>query len=171
MSKLLFSIFMIFIITSFAYAEYECETKTIETVVAVITKTRYCGDAQGFTLETVEKKDSFSRDYILKYNGKSVLRLVDSEYFIIDLKKAFTIKGDKVVLLELNTGGTACPALYTFVTVKSDGTAKKTEEFGTCSDLVEVFRQADTVIVKMPKLQGTGKETYIYKDGNLIRGK
>ena len=43
--------------------------------------------------------------------------------------------GQSHVLLLQNTGGTACPALFRFITVSAAG-LRATPEFGTCSDII-----------------------------------
>jgi hypothetical protein len=56
-------------------------------------------------------------------------------------------------VLVTDNGGTACPALYYFVTVTKSG-AKATRAFGTCSDLIKVKRTGDSISVSMPGYRG-----------------
>ncbi len=70
----------------------------------------------------------------------------------LDLSKPFEIGAADVVLITDN-GGTACPALYYFVTIIKSG-AKVTPSFGTCSDLIKTKRTGDSISVSMPGYQG-----------------
>lgn len=70
-----------------------------------------------------------------------------------------------VILIEAVSGGNACPSLLYFVTVsKSD--VKTTDEFGTCSDLIDVKRVGNSIVVTMPNNDG-GKQVYVFKNGVL----
>jgi hypothetical protein len=68
------------------------------------------------------------------------------------LSEPYEIRAADVVLVTDN-GGTACPAIYYFVTVKESG-AKATPSFGTCSDLIKVKRTGDSISVSMPGYRG-----------------
>src|SRR6267378_5601216 len=70
----------------------------------------------------------------------------------LDLSEPYQIGTSDVVLVTDN-GGTACPALYYFVTVTKSG-AKVTPSFGTCSDLIKIKRTGDSISVSMPGYQG-----------------
>src|SRR6266496_3306186 len=70
----------------------------------------------------------------------------------LDLSKTFEIGAADVVLVTDN-GGTACPALYYFVTVTKSG-AKATSSFGSCSDLIKLKRMGDSILVSMPGYAG-----------------
>ncbi len=73
----------------------------------------------------------------------------------LDLGEPYQIGSSDVVLVTDN-GGTACPALYYFVTVTRSG-AKVTPSFGTCSDLIKVRRNGDSISVSMPGYQGSSQ--------------
>jgi len=70
----------------------------------------------------------------------------------LDLGKPFEIGAADVVLVTDN-GGTSCPALYYFVTVTKSG-AKVSPAFGSCSDLITVKRNGESISVSMPGYQG-----------------
>ena len=70
----------------------------------------------------------------------------------LGLSERYQIGATDVVLVTDN-GGTACPAIYYFVTVKKSG-AKITPAFGTCSDLIKIKRTGDSISVSMPGYQG-----------------
>src|SRR6266852_4247635 len=70
----------------------------------------------------------------------------------LDLSEPYQI-GTADVVLVTDNGGTACPAIYHFVTV-TKSSAKVSPSFGTCSDLIKVKRTGDTISVSMPGYQG-----------------
>ena len=70
----------------------------------------------------------------------------------LSLSKLHQIGDADLVLVTLD-GGTACPALYYWVTVKESG-AKITKSFGTCSDLIKIKLTGDTISVSMPGFEG-----------------
>lgn len=63
--------------------------------------------------------------------------------------------GQSDVLLLQNTGGTACPALFRFITVNAAG-LRTTPEFGTCSGIIYPSMDAKTatVTVTMNRFMG-----------------
>lgn len=72
--------------------------------------------------------------------------------------------GQQVLVLTINRGGTACPALFNFVTL--DARAARTfPTFGTCSDIYQIRQSNRSVIVTM---QGQdGLHEYVFADGVL----
>jgi len=84
--------------------------------------------------------------------------------------------GDADVVLITQDGGTACPAIYYWVTVK-ESSAKITSSFGTCSDLIKIKITGDSISVSMPGFAGDSeskaaqrkaaleKHVYIYHAG------
>lgn len=69
-----------------------------------------------------------------------------------------------VILVMNNSGGTACPAQYFFVTVKSATDVQLSPEFGTCSDLIDVSQNGDQINVSMPEASGK-RIQYAYAAG------
>ena len=61
----------------------------------------------------------------------------------LDIVAHFELEGQDIVLLQ-DTGGTACPALFRFATLTSQGIAV-TPEFGTCSDIATVAMNSVTL--------------------------
>lgn len=88
------------------------------------------------------KTDEYDTE--LSYKGKSIAQGNNS----IRLVKKFQV-GDSDVLLMQDNGGTACPALYLFVTVSASG-AKASEEFGSCNEVASVTQEGDAINVTMP---------------------
>jgi hypothetical protein len=88
---------------------------------------------------------------VLLFKGSPVQPTIEANNSL-DLGEPFQVGASDVVLVTDN-GGTACPAIYYFVTVTKSG-AKVTPSFGTCSDLIKVKRLGDSVSVSMPGYQG-----------------
>jgi hypothetical protein len=88
---------------------------------------------------------------VLSFKGRPVKPLVQGNDGLSLLDK-FSIGATDVVLVR-NNGGTACPALYHFVTVSAAG-AKATKFFGTCSDQAEAARKGDAVTLTLHGFQG-----------------
>ena len=88
----------------------------------------------------------------------------------LDLSEIYPI-GTTDVVLATDNGGTACPAIYHFVTISKSG-AKATRGFGTCSELATVKRTGDSISVSMPGFAGpfeskrkqrtAGRETHVF---------
>ena len=62
--------------------------------------------------------------------------------------------GNTDVVVVVDNGGTACPAMYYFVTVSKAG-ARASKSFGTCSDLANVEQVGNSVRVSMPGFLGS----------------
>jgi hypothetical protein len=88
---------------------------------------------------------------VLLFKGTPVKPTIEANSSL-DLSEPYQIGTSDVVLVTDN-GGTACPAVYYFVTVTESG-AKGTPSFGTCSDLIKVKRNGDSISVSMPGYQG-----------------
>jgi len=65
----------------------------------------------------------------------------------LSLSELNQIGDSDVVLLALD-GGTACPAIYYWVTVTASG-AKVSKSFGTCTDLIKIKVTGDSISVSM----------------------
>jgi len=100
----------------------------------------------------------------LLLNGKKIL---EPETFSLDIVRTFAIGETDVVLVMDNSGGTACPVQYFFVTVTLQGTAKLSPEFGTCSDLAKSTQSGSKISVTMPKMTGLGNAKYVYFNGSI----
>jgi hypothetical protein len=85
---------------------------------------------------------------ILSFKGR---RLVKGDNALSVVQKFRMGKTDVVLIQE--TGGTACPALYYFVSVSASG-AKATHAFGTCDEFTKITRKKDTILVTMPGYRG-----------------
>lgn len=107
-----------------------------------------------FTMATA----SLAYKYAIKRadNNKYTVYLNDDivfdsdSYQSVDIKYQFDIPRGKVALLELNSGGVACPALYKIIVAQSDSPAMISEEFGTCSDTGKLNPQNDGFSLSLP---------------------
>ena len=88
---------------------------------------------------------------VLLFKGTAVQPKIEANNSL-DLSEPYQIGASDVVLVTDN-GGTACPALYYFVTVTKSG-AKVSPAFGSCSDLITVKRNGESISVSMPGYQG-----------------
>jgi hypothetical protein len=127
MRKYIFSITLLLLVGASALAQ---ETNTITTRFGALT----VSDAG-----------------VLLFKGTPVQPKIEANNSL-DLSEPYQIGTSDVVLVTDN-GGTACPALYYFVTVTKSG-AKGTPPFGTCSDLIKVKRAGDSISVSMPGYKG-----------------
>lgn len=72
-------------------------------------------------------------DNMLLFKGKPVTPEIQGNNSL-SIVASYELGKNDVLLLE-NSGGTACPALYTFVTISAAG-LRTTPEFGTCSEVI-----------------------------------
>ena len=115
---------------------------------------------------------SISDDETLSFKGRPALPKVEANS---SLSFVASYELDRVdVLLLQNNGGSACPALYRFITVSASGIAT-TPEFGTCSDLIYPTSDGQaSITVAMPTFAGPGsnkarlsKSVYRYQAGQV----
>lgn len=100
----------------------------------------------------------------------------DPEYLLIGDRTAYaSVPGGHVgiaaqagslLLLSVGDGGTACPAEFVWLHAE-DPEFRTSERFGTCSELIEVSHDAETVTVAMPDSVATGLRAYVY-DGHRV---
>lgn len=87
------------------------------------------------------------------------------------VEKRWELGSNDVYLVSLASGGVACPSTYAFVTVSADK-AVSTEPFGNCSDVPQVARVGDRVVVKFPRMSREAPATVIeYDKGDVYEGK
>lgn len=90
---------------------------------------------------------------LLLFKGKPVAPAIEGNSSLSII--AHYEMGQSDVLLLQNTGGTACPALFRFITVNAAG-LRATPEFGSCSDIIYPTWDAKTgaVTVTMNGFRG-----------------
>ena len=91
------------------------------------------------------------QDRSLLFRGRKLTPSVDGNNSL-GLNNPIQI-GDTDVVLVVDNGGTACPAMYYFVTVSKSG-ARATKPFGSCSDLTSVKQIGNSIRVTMPGYRG-----------------
>ena len=88
---------------------------------------------------------------VLTFKGKPVSPLIqgNSSLSLVDYQQG---KVSDLFIVQ-DTGGTACPAQYYFVTLSAEG-VKQSKVFGTCSDLLKTQKKGELIIVSMPGEKG-----------------
>lgn len=115
----------------------------------------------------------------LQLNGKPVLPAVAGNNSL-SIVASYELGNADVVLLQ-NTGGSACAAMYSFITLTKTN-LRATPEFGTCSDIIRVtndLKGSVTVVMvgfsgpfESPKEQGkagTTKTVFRYWNGQITQ--
>jgi len=74
--------------------------------------------------------------------------------------------GRTFVLVSESTGGNGCPAMFAIVEMQGDAITVS-DQFGNCSDIVKAEAKDDSLVVTMPKFDGTGEETTTFRNGHL----
>lgn len=94
-------------------------------------------------------------DMRLLFKGKPVIPAIEGNSSL-SIVAHYEIGQSDVLLLQ-NTGGTACPALFHFITVNATG-LRATPEFGTCSDIIyPTFNEKTGVTVAMVGFSGSSE--------------
>lgn len=104
------------------------------------------------------------KDSSLSYNGKIIP--LEEDIMSVGIVGKYNNLNKDVILFSQTTGGTACPATYFFLTIDASG-AKKSNDFGTCSDLAKVSPGTSEIVVTMPSMQGKLTK-YVYKQGQVF---
>lgn len=94
-------------------------------------------------------------------------KLRDGNGFSLSFVEKYAVSNTDVVLIMNNSGGTACPVQYFFVSITSQGATKLSPEFGTCSDLAKPIQKGGKIIVSMPKMNDRGDAKYVYQNDTL----
>ncbi len=133
--------------------EVQGEVKTVDGVLQVLR----------------EIKDGDQFQYVVILRGKV---LVEKDSQIKKIKSVYPSNAAaKLILLEIDTGGSGCPLLYRVVEIKTDGHANVTDEFGTCGDLTKISFENDAWRIDFPRFGGAPASTWVYRDGKLIEVK
>ena len=106
---------------------------------------------------------------LLKLDGRLVF---DGNDAAVKVERSFNIDSRTVVLLSISDGGTACPAVFRFLSISADGRIITSDEFGTCSDLPKVTAGQTSVMVSMPNLDGKDQSSWMFSGDTLtqVRG-
>ncbi|WP_321926896.1 hypothetical protein [Paraburkholderia guartelaensis] len=151
----------------------EQEADESGTAVGTVTVSGLGGDR---IAETPFGKLSESDDNVLLLDGKPVSPQIQGNNSLSFIAQV-ALKNRRAVLVQDN-GGTACPAMFRWVTLRDDGYTVS-NWFGSCSDLAKVSAAAGKLIVTMPDFVGDAapeaeqkrvarrKMTYVYDGKNL----
>ncbi len=75
----------------------------------------------------------------------------------------------RVVLLQLNTGGSGCPSFYAVVEIKDDGRTLRSKRFGNCSPLARSSYAAGVLRIDIPRIGGAAPQSWRYRSGKLSK--
>lgn len=94
--------------------------------------------------------DNNQDDYVasIKLDGQLISTIND--YYIVSVDREFTTQNGKIALIQLSTGGTACPALFMLAIAHNDAQALVTPSFGTCSDIPDITTQGENIFMSFP---------------------
>ena len=110
---------------------------------------------------TVRKNDELNFDVLL--NGE-LLTHHDS-YAGVDVAHQFAIPDGKAALLELFSGGVACPVLYQLVITRKDSLTMMSEVFGTCSDQGKLSSHSNSFTLELP---GNPSERWVWDINSVM---
>ena len=99
-----------------------------------------------------------------------------SGIYLPSILGTYQIDNKDLVLIKI-IGGAMCPAVLHFVSVSASG-AKSTAEFGSCSDIITVEKNYDSISVTMPGFVGSleskaaqrkaSKEKHVYVFNGVV---
>lgn len=93
-------------------------------------------------------KDEYDDVIRIKLDNQPVASLTD--YYTAYVEREFPTQHGKIVLLQLGSGGTACPAEYMLVIARKDAQPLISPTFGTCSDMPEITTKGDNIYLDFP---------------------
>lgn len=96
-------------------------------------------------------------------NQKIIYVNDDSKY--LDFKRVFNTSNADVVLVEEQSGGTACEATYRLIIIKANGQFVKSSSFGNCSTKPNIKQSGDVITIKFPKIGPDKSENISYNKG------
>ncbi len=111
-------------------------------------------------LSIVRKQDNVQ---LVDLNGCPV----GVEGSVLAFEKVIALPDEDVVLVMLGSGGSGCPAFWTFLSVKPDGKTRASKQFGNCNDQANVTQTGNRVKVHIPRSGGNPPQNVIYEGGNI----
>jgi hypothetical protein len=106
---------------------------------------------------------------IVKLNGNTIY--IGEGGFSLRFEKLFDFGAYQSVLVLDNTGGTACPVSYVFITLRSNKSSSVTKSFGNCSDNPKIQQQGKKVTLNFPPFGSASAEKWAYDDGKISKTK
>jgi hypothetical protein len=113
--------------------------------------------------------DTPSGTATLVADGTDMRLSVGGKAFVLNemVYASFGQRVGDVVLIEMGSGGSACPAMYAWLDTRP-GMIRLTQAFGTCSDLAEVSWDSEAVTLTMPSMvPGEGQVAFRW-DGKVV---
>jgi hypothetical protein len=106
---------------------------------------------------------------VVKLNGNTVY--IGEGGFSLHFEKFFDFGSYQSVLVADNTGGTACPVSYVFITLRSNKSSSVTKSLGNCSDTPKIQQQGKKVTLSFPPFGSASAEKWVYADGKISKTK
>jgi hypothetical protein len=127
----------------------------------------------GETVETAEtvggqlkivKEDELQ--FNVYFNGKPIIE--GEDFLRLFIRTKFPESGRaRIVLLELDTGGTGCPAYFRIFEVNDGGLVSISDHFGNCSDEPTIQFDGKSLLIGFPPFGHTAREIWSYRNGKL----
>ena len=140
-------------------------------VFIAVTATTFLGTmlapAAAQPLPRIEVAGEFHGPHRVLVDG--VVVFTDTEAATASVKQVVMSGPARFALIEFNSGGTACPAMYRAIDL-SGPRAVVSPEFGTCSDLPAVSVREGVLHVTMPRMGRRGTEAFAFGAGRLTVG-
>lgn len=106
-------------------------------------------------------------DNLLLFKGKPVIPAIEGNSGL-SIVADFQVGQSDVLLLQ-DTGGSACPAMFRFITVNASG-LRASPEFGTCSDIIypSMDAKSGAITVAMIGSKAMTKTVFQYSNGQVM---
>ena len=119
--------------------------------------------------EKVKKEWGEDEFPVVKLNGKNIY--ISEGGISLHFEKLFDFGSYQSVLVADNTGGTACPVSYVFITLRSNKSFSVTKSFGNCSDIPKIQQQGKKVTLSFPPFGSVSAGKWVYDDGKISKTK
>ncbi|MCE5227847.1 MAG: hypothetical protein LLG05_18565 [Porphyromonadaceae bacterium] len=106
---------------------------------------------------------------VIKLNGNTIY--IGEGGFSLHFEKFFDFGSYQAVLVADNTGGTACPVSYVFITLHSNKSSSVTKSLGNCSDIPKIQQQGKKVTLSFPSFGSASAEKWVYNAGRISKTK
>lgn len=113
---------------------------------------------------TIVKEDELQFKVYL--NGKPIIE--EKGFLRLSLRAKFPESGRaRIVLLELDTGGTGCPAYFRIIELDNRGLASNSDQFGNCSDEPTIQFDGKALLMGFSPFGHAARAVWSYRDGKL----
>jgi hypothetical protein len=119
------------------------------------------------TLAIVKKGDDGDETFSIALRGKIIAAVEDGPEFV-SIEAIYPAKHPRYFLIELSSGGDACPDFYELVDLNNSAAPIVTGQFGNCNVLDNIQLVDGVLHFKIPSVQFEDQEDeWDYKDGKL----